>query len=80
MQNMYRIFGAVGCSSCLTCKKLFDMKGIKYSYVELDSLADSEKEAIVESAREKGISSLPIVIDCNTLEIVEWQGVIRCLG
>lgn len=72
-QYDYVIYGSPTCGQCRVAKMIMDRKDIKYKYVDLNTLSDVEKDAVLEIARRDGKGSLPIVMDATTGIMVDWR-------
>lgn len=72
-QYDYVIYGSPTCGQCRVAKMIMDKKDIKYKYVDLNTLSDAEKDAVLEIARRDGKGSLPIVMDATTGIMVDWR-------
>lgn len=72
-QYEYVIYGSPTCGQCKVAKMMMDRKEIKYKYVDLNTLSDAERDAVLEVARRDGKGSLPIVMDVATGVIIDWR-------
>ena len=71
---MYIVYGNEHCLQCKMIEKMFEEKGIHYKKLDV-----SDNVIVQEKAKAKGIRTLPIVVNENTLEIVDpWKVLREC--
>lgn len=71
---MYIVYGNKHCLQCKIVEEAFKRKGIHYKKLDV-----SDNVIVQEKAKAKGIKTLPIVVNENTLEIVDpWKVLREC--
>lgn len=60
---MIKVVGRVNCVNCEMAKKTLKRKGIDFEYSLLEDLGDKEREDLISKAREKGMATLPLILN-----------------
>ncbi len=71
---MIRVIGSPTCSRCIAVKNALDRKGVKYSYLMIDELEESDREYLLNRATQKKMRNMPIIEKDG--EITDLQGVL----
>lgn len=71
---MIEIIGRVNCVNCEMAKKTLKRKGVDFKYSLLEDLGDKEREDLISKAREKGVASLPLILNDEN-ELISLQEV-----
>lgn len=69
---MIKVIGKRNCSACVATTRILNNKNIEFEYLIFDELCPEEKEYILNLAKLKSKTSMPIIIkDNNVVELKE---------
>ena len=68
---MLIVIGTKNCSRCEIVKNILNSKEIKYEYLELNDISESQKSEYLNLAEDAGQISLPIILRNNKIITIQ---------